>query len=115
MTDVSPLSVGMNPYPIPTQESCQCIPADFQFPRHLRLTGSRLQHSLNFSSFPVSLYFELCPPMGRPNFCPEAILRASPSRVRWEIKSRSICAEREKRMPIFEIVYYFPVHISLSP
>jgi hypothetical protein len=34
--------------------------------------------------------------MGRPNFCPEAILRASPSRVRWEIKSRSICAEREK-------------------
>ena len=39
--------------------------------RHLRLTGSRLQHSLNFFSFPVSLYFsELCPPMGRPNFCP---------------------------------------------
>lgn len=33
---------------------------------------------------------------GTSQLCPEAILRASPSRVRWEIKSRSICAEREK-------------------
>ena len=59
MTDVSPLSVGMNPYPIPTQESCQCIPADFQFPRHLRLTGSRLQHSLNFFFFSRKFIFRV--------------------------------------------------------
>ena len=59
MTDVSPLSVGMNPYPIPTQEAANVFLLTFNFLAISALLVPASSIALIFSSFPVSFIFRV--------------------------------------------------------